>query len=187
MLVAAEMGLTIVNTDLLDLEPGQEPPRCCTQDSFRITLPESVAKLNQLHYWGSSEWYRVYGRRTYVEGAFGNMKNPRTENLRRGVIQKNGLVWAQLVVTLVAVSYNVRMIRSRHDRLAHDPIDHPLLSSDEETVTHLSLSADEEAWIYERIMGGLEVPIEPKKFRPLPVTSLQRGHRERQALSLTSD
>ena len=103
MLVAAEMGLTIVNTDLLGLEPGHEPPGCCTQDSFQVTLPEQVAKLNQLLYWGSAAWYRVYGRRSYVEVVFGNMKNPRTENLRRGAIQKNGLVWAQLVITLMNV------------------------------------------------------------------------------------
>ena len=111
-----------------------------------MTLPEPVAKLNQKFYWGSSDWYRKYGRRSYVEGAFGNMKNPRTENLQRGTIQKNGLVWAQLVVTLIAVSYNVRMIRARHDRMASDKIDHPLLSPDEETVTHFSLSVEQEAW-----------------------------------------
>lgn len=186
ILVAAELGLTIINTNLLNLELGQEPPRCCTQDSFRVTLPKQVAKLNQVQYWGSSAWYHTYGRRSYVEGAFGNMKNPRTENLRRGAIQKNGLVWAQLVVTLIAVSYNVRMIRSRHDRMTCDPIDHPLLSSDEKTVTHLSLSAEQEAWIYERMMSELGVSIEPKKIHPVAKIHLPRRHRELHALPLAS-
>ncbi|HUX05499.1 MAG TPA: hypothetical protein VMV53_11435 [Acidimicrobiales bacterium] len=186
MLVAAELGLTIINTNLLNLEPGQEPPRCCTQDSFRVTLPEQVAKLNQVQYWGSSAWYRTYGRRSYVEGAFGNMKNHRTENLRRGAIQKNGLVWAQLVVTLIAVSYNVRMIRARHDRMTHDPIDHPLLSSNEETVTHLSLSADQEAMIYERLMGEFGASLEVRKLHPAMQKQLQRSHREQRVLEIAS-
>jgi len=60
-------------------------------------------------------------------------------------MQKNGLVWAQLVVTLMSASSNVRMIRARHDGMESDPIDHPLLWPDEETVTHYSFSADEEA------------------------------------------
>ena len=151
MLVAAEAGLEIVNTHLMNLEPGQELPRCCTQDSFRVTLPESVAKLNQKFYWASTVWYRSYARRSYVEGVFGNMKNPRTENLRRGTIQKNGLVWAQLMVTLIAVSYNVRVIRARHDRMEFDPIEHPLLSPDAENRTHRSLSVEEEAAEFHRL------------------------------------
>ncbi|MBW4078835.1 MAG: tyrosine-protein phosphatase [Acidobacteria bacterium] len=153
MAVAAKKGLTIINTDLLELEPGQEPPRCCIQDSFRITLPEEVAKLNQLDYWGSLAWYIIYGLRSYVEGVFGNMKNPRTENLQRSAIQKNGLVWAQLVVTLMSASYNVRMIRSRHDRMEFDPIHHPLLAPDEESVTHYSFSPEEEALAFAALVN----------------------------------
>jgi hypothetical protein len=171
MAVAAEKGLTIINTDLLELEPGQEPPRCCTQDSFRITLPEEVAKLNQINYWGSTAWYIIYGLRSYVEGVFGNMKNPRTENLRRGTIQKNGLVWAQLVVTLMSASYNVRMIRSRHDRMESDPIDHPLLSPDAETVTHYSFSPEEEALAFAALMG--------QEAEKKSLVKLRRGFTER--------
>jgi hypothetical protein len=162
MEVAAELGLTIVNTDLLQLEPGQEPARCCTQNSFRVTLPESAAKLNQIHYWGSIAWYRVYGLRTHVEGVFGNLKNPRTENLRRGTIQKSGLVWTQLMVTLIAASYNVRMIRSRHERLAFDPIEHPLLAPDEESVTHFSLTPELEAWMFNNCVNEMMTEIDSK-------------------------
>jgi hypothetical protein len=42
------------------------------------------------------------------------MKNPRTENLRRGTIQKNGLVWAQLVLSLMSASYCHCSIRGGH-------------------------------------------------------------------------
>lgn len=187
MLVAAEMGLTIVNTDLLGLEPGEAPPRCCTQETFRVTLPEPVAKLNQRKYWGSADWYAIYGRRSYVEGAFGNMKNPRTENLRRGSIQKNGLVWAQLVVTLIAVSYNLRMIRSRHDRMEFDPIEHPLLSSDEETMTHLSLSVEQEAWIYQQLVDRCGLAATPKKLHPATQKRLRPSSQKQHALPPASD
>lgn len=154
MAVAAENGLTIVNTDLLDLEPGQALPRCCGQDSFRVTLPEAAAKLNQLDYWGSAAWYQAYDGRSYVEGVFGNLKNPRTENLRRGSIQKTGLVWAQLMMTLICATYNVRVIRSRHERMESDDIVHPLLTDDEETVAHISLTKEQERVLYEAFRRG---------------------------------
>lgn len=156
MAVAAEKGLTIINTDLLELEPGQSPPRCCTNGTFWLDIPDEVAKHNQIQYWGSKGWYLVNNGRTYVEGVFGNLKNPRTENLRRGTIQKNGLVWAQVVITLMSASYNVRMIRARHDRMNSDPIDHPLLAPDEETVTHYSFSVDEEALAYAALVYEVE-------------------------------
>lgn len=157
MEVAAELGLTTINTDLLGLEPGQELPRCCTQDSFRVTVPEAAAKLNQINYWGSKSWYRAFAGRASVEGVFGNLKNPRTENLKRGTIQKTGLVWVQLIVTLICATYNVRVIRNRHDRLEFDPIDHPLLSKDEETVTHVSLTAEQEMQIFRAYQNGEDI------------------------------
>lgn len=111
------------------------------------------------------------------------MKNPRTENLQRGTIQKNGLVWAQLVVTLIAVSYNVRMIRARHDRMESDTIDHPLLSPNEETVTHFSLSVEQEAWAFQQLIGQVESTPEPRKFHPATLKRLQRSHQKRGAVS----
>lgn len=154
MLVAAERGLEIMNTDNLELEPGQERPRCCTQDSFRLTFPESAAKLYQNTPWGTSEWYEEYGGRSYVEGVFGNLKNPRTENLSRGSIQKSGMVWTELVIALMAAVYNIRVIRNRHERMENDPIDHPLLSDDEESTAHISLTKDQERMIVEAFLAG---------------------------------
>lgn len=157
MEVAAQLGLPIVNTDLLDLESGEELPRSCRQDSFRITLPEPVAKLNQTIYWGTPEWYRSYAGRTHVEGVFGNVKNPLTENLSRGTIQKTGIVWAQLMVALMCATYNVRMIRQRHERLGLEWEGHALLTPDEETVTHVSLRADQEAELFADFAAGVSL------------------------------
>jgi len=157
MAVAAELGLPIVNADLLELEPGEEPPRCCSQDSFRITLPEPVAKLNQTYYWGSEAWYRAFRGRTYVEGVFGNIKNPRTENLSRGTIQKTGLVWSQLIVTLMCATYNVRIIRERHARLELPWTGHALLSPDDDTVTHVSLNTHQEQELFADFASGISL------------------------------
>lgn len=154
MKIAGENGVPIVNTDLLELEPGEKPPRCCTQDSFRITLPEPVAKLNQTLYWGTFEWYRSYAGRTHVEGVFGNVKNPLTENLSRGTIQKTGIAWAQLMVTLMCATYNLRMIRNRHERLDLAWEGHSLLTPDDDAETHVSLTAGQEAeFFYDHANG----------------------------------
>ncbi len=187
MAVAAERGLTIINADLLELEPGQAPPRCCTNGTFWLDIPDEVAKHNQIQYWGSKDWYLVNNGRTYVEGVFGNLKNPRTENLRRGTIQKNGLVWAQVIMTLMSASYNVRMIRARHDRMEEDPINHPLLSPDAETLTHLSLTAEQEAWIFKEMIGGLGLTQQQVKFRPAVPRRLPRSKGPVYALPPASD
>lgn len=165
MTVAAELGLPIVDTALLELEEGEDAPRPCTQDSFRIQLPEPVAKLNQANYWGGADWYPEFGRRSYVEGVFGNLKNPRTENLKRGTIQKTGIVWAQLVLSLVCATYNLRIIRERHERLGRPWEGHPLLSPDADTVTHVSLSRDNESRLFADFATG--VPLDDLEIHSL--------------------
>jgi len=115
------------------------------------------------------------------------MKNPRTENLRRGTFQKDGLVWTQLVVTMVAASYDIRMIRARHFRMESDPIAHPLLSPDEETVTHLSLSVEQDAWTFQHLMGEIETTMETVKFHPATVKRLLKSSQQRHALPPASN
>lgn len=157
MEVAAEFDLELVNPGLLDLEPGHEPPRCCNQHSFRVTLPEEVATLNKQACRESDEWYELYEGRSYVEGVFGNLKNPRTENLTRGVVQKTGLLLIQLTVTLICAAYNVHVIRARHDRMESGPIEHLLLSSDDDTQTHVSLTAKQENALCTAFLEGVDV------------------------------
>ena len=90
-----------------------------TKASFWITLPEAAVKLNQVHYWGSAEWYKVYAGRGVVEGIFVNMKNPRTENIRRGSIQKTGIAWVQLIMTLAAQALHFTDQRRGGSSLVH--------------------------------------------------------------------
>lgn len=66
-------------------------PACCTQRTVKIPAAAD-AKVRQRHIWGSAAWVRSFRRRTYVEGAFGNLKNPNTEAVRRGWIAVVGLV-----------------------------------------------------------------------------------------------
>jgi hypothetical protein len=186
MAVAAELGLPIVETARLELEEGEEPPRPCTQDSFRVQLPEPVAKLNQAYYWGGPDWYPQYGRRSYVEGVFGNLKNPRTENLKRGTIQKTGLTWSQLMVTLICATYNVRIIRERHARMGLAWKGHPLLTPDAETTTHVSLSPEDERRLCEAYFNNVDLerleihPPAPHEVVPeIPPTNDSGGPRAR--------
>jgi hypothetical protein len=187
MAVAAENALPIVNADLLELESGEEPPRCCTQDSFRITLPEPVAKLNQTNYWGTEAWYHAFSGRTYVEGVFGNIKNPRTENLSRGSIQKTGIVWSQLIVTLMCTTYNVRIIRERHARIGNEWTGHPLLTAGADTVTHVSLSAADERRLSEAYFNGVDIEdLEVQLPTSCDVTADPRHPIERKAQRVAS-
>lgn len=86
---------------------GVEPPPLCIGKTVRITLPEPVAKINQVTRWGSREWAKMYGARTYIEGVFGNFKNPSTENLHRGTTQIMGQVWANINMAIIASAYNL--------------------------------------------------------------------------------
>ena len=69
----------------------------------------------------------MFARRTYVEGSYGGRKNVSTENLRRGQFQSMGLPWANVVVSLVAASYNLRLLQNWQDRSSDGDPNHPLL------------------------------------------------------------
>ena len=86
-------------------------PKCCTQET--ITVPaKAQAKLRQQHYYGSTEWVKSYKRRTYVEGAFGNLKNRNTENLTRGWAQVMGIVKTSIMLAAAAAAANLRLLRA---------------------------------------------------------------------------
>lgn len=71
-------------------------------------------------------------RRTHVEGSFGNLKNPDTENVRRGWTRLVGLVKTSLMLVIAQAAANLRLLRAwaartgdRTDPLtALDPEDH---------------------------------------------------------------
>jgi hypothetical protein len=104
-----------------------ELPKICTQKSVTMMPSPAVRKLQQPYYWGSKKWEKFFGRRTAVEGSYGNRKNVSTENMRRGIFQSMGLPWANVVITLTAASYNTRMIQNWHDRSGQGDPNHPLL------------------------------------------------------------
>jgi hypothetical protein len=157
MAVAAEQGLDIINPQFQTLDPDAPLPKCCTQETFSIKMPEQAAKLYQPDMFGTTQWAQVYRGRTYVEGSYGNLKNPRTENLRRGSIQKSGIVWSQLILTLMAFVYNERLIRGRHARMGGEFSGHALLTPDSESVTHVSLTEVQEREIFDDFMAGINI------------------------------
>ncbi len=86
-------------------------PRCCSQRT--VTIPGTVTpKLRQPLYWGSPEWIESYARRTYVEGFFGNMKNPSAENVRRGWCRVVGIVKTSILAACAVAATNIRLLRS---------------------------------------------------------------------------
>ena len=122
--------------------PGR--PRCCTQRTFmlRVDPPhegdsprqrEVKKKLAQAmkhaqdEYWGDPRWQVSFNRRTYVEGIFGNLKNPNTENLHRGLFRFTGLPLATLAITAAAAAANVRQLRNWHQRTGNGDAMNPLL------------------------------------------------------------
>ena len=122
-------GKPIIENPPNEAIDGEPLPRVCTQSAVTLRPPEKIRKLHQIHYWGSSAWEKMFARRTYVEGSYGGRKNVSTENLRRGQFQSMGLPWANVVVSLVAASYNLRLLQNWHDRSGDGDPNHPLLRS----------------------------------------------------------
>ncbi len=108
-------------------------PKCCTQKT--VTLGEDgQRKIWQRDYWGCLDWVLSNNRRTYVEGAFGNMKNSSTENLTRGIFRITGLARVTLCLGLVAAVHNVRQQRNWQAKHGLGNPQHPLFTPDSETL-----------------------------------------------------
>ncbi|MDP5185511.1 hypothetical protein QOZ88_23000 [Blastococcus sp. BMG 814] len=116
-------------------------------------------KHSQDEYWGDRRWTASWNRRTYVEGAFGNLKNPDTENTRRGYFRFTGLPLVTLAMAFAVTASNVRQLRNWHQRTgAGDPA-HPLLQAEPEFHGYALLTAEQAA--------GVDDAFRP----PLPRTS----------------
>jgi hypothetical protein len=113
---AIEMGLPIVENPPSLETYGGVLPKCCTQKTVTVTLPERLHKLSQRLYWCSREWMALFALRTYVEGSYGNRKNSSTENLNRNLHRFTNLAMANIVMSLVNSSYNLRMLQNWHKR-----------------------------------------------------------------------
>ncbi len=126
---AISLGQPIIENPPNEVLDGEPLPRCCIQKSVKVTPPDTIRKLQQPYYHGSRKWEEFYGLRTYVEGSYGGRKNTSTENLRRGLFQRTGLPWANLVVSLTAASYNLRLVQNWHERSGDGDPNHPLLKN----------------------------------------------------------
>lgn len=128
---------------------GADKPACCTQRTFmlRVEPPQAddvprererkkrlaqAMKHAQDEYWGDQRWQVSFNRRTHVEGAFGNLKNPNTENLHRGLFRFTGLPLVTLALSAAAAACNVRQLRNWHERTGNGDLDHPLLQPEPE-------------------------------------------------------
>lgn len=117
--VARELGLPIVQNP-----PREHAPKCCTQRTTLIPPGEHM-KHAQDDYWGSAAWKHSFDRRTYVEGIYGNLKNPSTENVRRGHFRVMGLPLVTLLLAIAVAACNLRQLRNWYNRTGNQAAPDP--------------------------------------------------------------
>lgn len=123
---AESAGLPIVS----DPPDPATAPSCCTNASGIVSdRSDATRKHQQPYYWGTEQWQQAYDLRTYVEGLFGSLKNPDTEDVRRGFTKFVGLPMMSLGLALAAAVCNVRHQRNFWTNTPDQP-DHPLLTPD---------------------------------------------------------
>ena len=125
--------------------PDPADPTCppiCRQPTAVIE-PGQLRKHIQPLYWGSDEWIQEYAKRTYVEGSYGNRKNPETENYRRGYHRAGGIGRSMIYSLAAVVSYNMRMLRNWHERTGLGDPDNPLLAPDDQIYGYRPVTAEE--------------------------------------------
>lgn len=75
-----------------------------------VGAARNQGKLRQAHRWGSDAWIKDYTRRTYVEGSFGELRNPALGALARGKFCIMGLIKVTLMLAALAAPSNARRI-----------------------------------------------------------------------------
>ena len=132
--------------------PAKETaPKCCVNKTVG-TKADAQPKVVQKYYWGSEKWRARYNGRTYVEGVFGNIKNPSTENIRRGHFQIVGLGKVTFFVGIALVAYNLRMLRG-NTPLVNAGSGNPILEEDGDCHGFQWLTPEEDAMLNEFRMG----------------------------------
>jgi hypothetical protein len=97
------------------LQPPQNPPACCTQQT--ITVPPGVnAKTRQKHDYPSAAWRRSYARRTGAERGFATAKDPATNDIARGWCRLMGLTPLMLFTTTLLIVRNQRILAAWNTR-----------------------------------------------------------------------
>lgn len=127
--VAREAGLPIITPP----EDWESRP-CCKNKTMDFTPDPTNShhqrKLMQREYLGTRRWRRAMNLRSNVEGAFGILKNPSRQRLRRGQNRLPGLAIANLISGLKAAVFNEEQLRSWHEQTGKGPSEHPLLQPD---------------------------------------------------------
>jgi len=106
------------------ITPPKNPGNCCKQSTITIKHDQALKYYQRIPF-GTEAWEEVYALRTAVEGTFGNLKNPATENISRGFIREARLPRVNLAMALAAVSYNIRAQLTwakRHDITLMSPL-----------------------------------------------------------------
>jgi len=124
-------------------------PTCCGQRTVEVP-EEAQGKLRQQHRWGTDEWIRDYARRTYVEGSFGELRNPVLGGLARGKFCVTGLVKVTLMLAAFVAGSNTRRLAVWAERTG--------LRTDD-----AALAVTEDDWAFEEIDpnaagGGTDPP-----------------------------
>ena len=108
--------------------------KCCTNKTMDFTpdpsQPAHQRKLMQREYYGDRRWRHAFNLRSFVEGAFGILKNPSRQRMTRGQNRVPGLVMVNLLNALKVAVYNEEQLRSWHERTGKGPADHALLQPD---------------------------------------------------------
>ena len=111
---------------VVDSPSGPNAPRSCSQ-ATTVVAGAALVKLAQRDYWGSPEWQASYGRRAHVESIFGNLRNPSTQNIRRGFCRVMGLIKTTLMLAFEVMAANLRLVREWAKRMGEnsDPLHEP--------------------------------------------------------------
>lgn len=156
--VAREAGLPIITPP----EDWQTRP-CCTNKTMDFTPdpknPHHQRKLMQREYVGTRRWRRAFNLRSSVEGAFGILKNPSRQRLRRGQNRLPGLAMANLINGLKVALFNEEQLRSWHEETGLGPEDHPLLQPDPHDWGFTDLTKEQAKQIDARCLNPNAEPI----------------------------
>lgn len=136
--VALRLGHPVVQNPpaIVTDEKGNRTPLCCTQGSV-TTRADAQVKLAQPRLWGTRAWHKITSLRTYIEGVFGNMKDPSTEGVSRGKCRLRGGGAHLVCLSFAGAAYNVRIVRTLFEEIEKNTgdwpaNDHPLYQRDPE-------------------------------------------------------
>ncbi len=96
-----------------------------------LTNTNHQRKIAQREYVATRRWKKKTDLRTLVEGAFGILKNPSRQRLRRGQNRLPGLAMASVIAAVKVSVFNEEQLRMWHDQTDLGPAGHPLLQLDQ--------------------------------------------------------